>query len=247
MIFPDNVCKIIDFGLATKMTNPLDPRTEKPRLVRYQSIDPEAPEGHFSGLGTTIYMAPEMLLGRRFAEFNSTIDIYSFGFTFVYLLTTKLPFSDRKPVPIDSAMDEAVYQNATLNIYKQIWDLTKTTELKDSETDDRDQKLRMKEITKLKNTVVERELAKFAFIPKISKWPHHIVPDMEEINKLFNRLPMPHFPNRRKTYLDLFRDCVGFPSDRLSAKEIQIKYFIESEMLRDPFSPDFQGQYMSIA
>lgn len=256
VVFSSRVCKLIDFGLATKFT------PEKPPLVRSRSIDPKAPEGEFSGLGTSEYMAPEMLLGREYAKFNTGVDIYALGFTFFYLLTGRVPFSDTIPQTTYNPLHIALYQNSTLELYKKIWELNRTREKggvasessQDDTSDDEPSEpgvtISLEEIDnqirQIKNDILDREFGKIAYLPESSDWPTSVTPDMTRVKQLFSDVPAPHFPNRKKTYLDFFRDCVCFNADRKSASQLLTLYFVDSEQLKDPFAPDIHGQYMGI-
>jgi len=56
--------------------------------------DADVPGSHTSGIGTPLYMAPEMLNPR--GEYNAKVDVYSFALTLWELFTQQQPWSDIK-------------------------------------------------------------------------------------------------------------------------------------------------------
>lgn len=88
LIAKDKIVKITDFGLASALPG----RTEKLHLILHGS------PAVSSGRGTLLYMPPEQFsedIQRQFSfkprPVTIRTDIYSFGVTFYYLLTERLP------------------------------------------------------------------------------------------------------------------------------------------------------------
>ena len=57
--------------------------------------DPSARRAYTHGIGTPIYMAPELMEG---AEYNAKVDVYSFGMVCWHLLAEKVPYENVQSV-----------------------------------------------------------------------------------------------------------------------------------------------------
>jgi len=79
-ITKEGVVKILDFGLAKRLTNGVDDATHGDELTRTGTI-----------MGTFNYMAPEQTLGKKDA-YDHRADIYSVGIIMYKLLTGDVPF-----------------------------------------------------------------------------------------------------------------------------------------------------------
>ncbi len=83
---PDNIAKILDFGIAKMVT--------KAGLTAAGDI-----------LGTVEYMAPEQMLGEKI---DHRCDIYATGVVLYQILTKRLPFTGENPVEI---IHKAIHEN----------------------------------------------------------------------------------------------------------------------------------------
>ncbi|MBU0526906.1 protein kinase [Candidatus Micrarchaeota archaeon] len=79
-ITKEGVVKILDFGLAKRLTNGADEATHGDELTRTGTI-----------MGTINYMAPEQTLGKKDA-YDHRADLYSVGIIMYKLLTGDVPF-----------------------------------------------------------------------------------------------------------------------------------------------------------
>lgn len=97
------ICKVTDFGFATAM-------------------DPSGKET--LGLGTTPYMAPEIILGKAY---DKSVDIWALGVMAYKILTERFPFEAR--MPSKKATYDAIVNNdlnlKSLNRYYQDGSLVK--------------------------------------------------------------------------------------------------------------------------
>ena len=104
----DSVVKIIDFGLAGVVRQPLSP------MEPSSTNKSQTPQNHTGKAGTAIYLAPELMivpLGKT-PKYTTKCDMWSLGIAAYILLTSEHPFWDKRTPFLDSQMHARIFTSS---------------------------------------------------------------------------------------------------------------------------------------